>query len=161
MPCYICLEEGQMTNLRGCYCKGGIEIHQTCLQKWMLTAENPFNCSVCKCEYPITFLKKFLTDEEIMYHPKGIEEDDADGDYNSEEEVDFHSYSGITFITTEDGIMVFETEKHKNVYLEMVNKEEYDIKKELRYIKKNTMRFNTKTSIRRPTKWNKTVAFRK
>ncbi len=158
MPCYICVEEeGELMNIRGCHCKGGIEIHQACLQEWIIKADNPFNCTVCKCDYSATFLKKFLTDEEILYHPKGTEDEEDYGDYDDQEFVQ-HFYNGISFMTTGD-MLLFESKKDETTYFEMINKEDYAVKKDLRRLRKNTMRFKVK--MHRLPKRNKTIPFRK
>ena len=156
MPCYICLEEeGKTMKVRGCYCKGGIDIHKACLQQWMNTAVNPFNCSVCKGEYSTSFLKKFLTMEEIMFHPRGTDEEE---DLYDNEDLQYNCYNGIEFLSTDDKI-IFKKPEHVSIYFEMINKEHCDIKKESRRIQKNSMRFKVKTH--RMPKWSKSIPFRK
>ena len=154
MSCYICLEEeGKLMNVRGCNCKGSIAIHQVCLQEWMVKAENPFQCTVCKSDYAGSFLTNFLTEEEILYHPKGTEEE-----YDEESEYIYGLYNGIP-IMEQDGFLLFETDRHKNIYFEMIDKEDYAIKRELQYRQKNAARFQVK--VQRRPKWSKSMPFRK
>ena len=141
-------------NMRGCDCKGSIAIHRECLQEWIVKADNPFKCTVCKGDYSGSFLTNFLTEEEILYHPKGEEVEEVD----DETEFIYGLYNGIP-IVEQDGLLLFETETHKTIYFEMIDKEEYAIKREWRHRQKNDMRFQVKAQ-RRP-KWSKSVPFRK
>ena len=154
MSCYICLEEeGQLMNVCGCDCKGSIAIHQACLQEWIVKADNPFKCTVCKGDYAGSFLTNFLTEEEILYHPKGEEEE-----YDEESEPYYSVYNGIP-IVEQDGMLLFETDRHQTVYFEMVDKEDYAVKTELRHRQKNAIKFQVKAPRR--AKWSKSMPFRK
>jgi len=155
MSCYICLEEeGELMQTRGCGCKGSVAIHKTCLQEWLDKAENPFQCTVCKGDYAGTFLTNFLSEEEILFHPKGDEEEDEEdmGD------VEFYDFHGIPIIETEQGL-IFDSEKHRSIYFECVIKEDRAIRHEVTRRQKNAMRFQVKAH--RAPKWSKSMPFRK
>ena len=153
MSCYICLEEGQLMNVSGCDCKGSIAIHQACLQEWIVKADNPFKCTVCKGDYAGSFLTNFLTEEEILYHPKGEEEE-----YDEESEPIYTVYNGLPIIE-QNGFLLFETDNHKTIYFEMFDKEDYAVKTEIRHRQKNAMKFQVKAQ--RHPKWSKSMPFRK
>jgi hypothetical protein len=154
MSCYICLEEeGQLMNVRGCDCKGSIAIHRACLQEWMVKTDNPFKCTVCKGDYAGSFLKNFLTEEEILFHPKGEETE-----YEEESEPVVGIYNGIRIVEYDD-VLLFETDRQRTVYFEMIDKEDFAVKTELRKRQKNAMKFQVKAQ-RRP-KWSKSAPFRK
>jgi hypothetical protein len=140
MSCYICLEEGQLMQARGCGCKGSVAIHQKCLQEWLDQAENPFQCTVCKGDYAGTFLNKFLSAEDILFHPKGEEGEEEDFG-----EMMFYEFHGIPIIETEDDLL-FRTEEHRSIYHQLVNKEHRAIKQETRHRQKNYMRVRSKHS---------------
>ncbi len=154
MSCYICLEEeGQLMNVRGCDCKGSIAIHQACLQEWIVKADNPFKCSVCKGDYAGSFLTNFLTEEEILYHPKGEEEE-----YDEGSEPFYSIYNGLP-IVEQDGFILLETTAHQTIYNEMFKKEDFAVEIELRHRQKNTIKFQVKAPRR--AKWSKSMPFRK
>ena len=160
MPCYICLEEdqGKLLNVRGCFCKGGIEVHKACLQEWISKADNPFNCSVCKGHYSGSFLKKFLSEEEILYRSNGEDEEDEEDDIDSMDSF-VYLYNGISIMNTY-GTLCFESEKDMTIYIEMTNKEDKSIKLELRSRQKKFSRIQLKQNRHQP-KWSKRVPFRK
>jgi hypothetical protein len=160
MPCYICLEdEGQLLSVRGCYCKGGLAVHKACLQEWISKTSTPFKCSVCKGDYSGSFLKGFLTEEEILYRSNGID-DGEEEDYDDEDLDDsiFYFYNGIP-ITNTDGILCFETEKDKTIYVDMTNKEDKSVKLEFRSRQKKFTRVHV--NPHRQPKWSKRMPFRK
>ena len=138
MSCYICLEEGQLMQTRGCGCKGSVAIHEACLQEWLDKAENPFQCTVCKEEYTGTFLNRFLTEEEILMHPMGQEEEEEDLG-----ETTLYEFHGIPIIETEDDL-IFSSEEHRSIYHQLVDKEHRAIKNENRHRQKNCMRVRSK-----------------
>jgi hypothetical protein len=119
----------------------------------MVKADNPFKCTVCKGDYAGSFLTNFLTEEEILYHPKGEEEE-----YDEDSEPLYGIYNGIP-IVEQDGILLFETDRHQTVYFEMIDKEEYAVKTELRHRQKNAIKFQVKPQRR--AKWSKSTPFRK
>ena len=141
MSCYICLEEGQLMQTRGCGCKGSVAIHEKCLQEWLGQAENPFQCTVCKEEYAGTFLNKFLTSEDILFHPKG-EEGEEEEDFG---EMTFYEFHGIPIIETEDDLL-FRTEEHRSIYHQLMDNEYRAIKQETRHRQKNATRIQHKHS---------------
>jgi hypothetical protein len=154
MSCYICLEEeGQLMTVCGCDCKGSIAIHQACLQEWIVKADNPFKCTVCKGDYAGSFLTNFLTEEEILYHPKGEEEE-----YDEGSEPFYSIYNGLP-IVEQDGMILLETTAHQTIYNEMFKKEDFAVKTELRHRQKNAIKFQVKAPRR--TKWSKSTPFRK
>jgi hypothetical protein len=59
----------------------------------------------------------------------------------------------------QDGILLFETDRHQTVYFEMIDKEEYAVKTELRHRQKNAIKFQVKPQRR--AKWSKSTPFRK
>lgn len=163
MSCYICLEdEGKLMGLKGCYCKGGLEVHLGCLKKWISKAENPFKCSVCKGDYSGKFLTRFMTNEEILFH--GTNEDESYVDDEEEEDMymddgsSFYIYNGIPIMNT-DGMLCFETERDKTIYVEMTNKEDTSVKQDLRDRKKKFAKIQVK--LHRQPKWSKRIPFRK
>ena len=93
-----------------------------------------------------------------MYHPKGTEEED-DEDEVEDQDFNEYFYNGISFIIS-NGEFLFDSDKQENVYFEMVNKENYADKKDIRRIKKNAMSFKAQT-YKRPVKWNKSMPFRR
>jgi hypothetical protein len=105
-----------------------VAIHQKCLQEWLDQAENPFQCTVCKGDYAGTFLNKFLTAEDILFHPKG-EEGDEEEDFG---EMTFYEFHGIPIIETEDDLL-FRTEEHRSIYHQLVDNEYRAIKQESRH----------------------------
>ena len=123
---------------RGCGCKGSVAIHQKCLQEWLDQAENPFQCTVCKEEYTGTFLNRFLTEEEILMHPMGQEEEEEDLG-----ETTLYEFHGIPIIETEDDL-IFSCEEHRSIYHQLVDKEHRAIKNENRHRQKNCMRVRSK-----------------
>ena len=140
MPCYICLEEeGQLMQARGCGCKGSVAIHRECLQEWLEKAENPFKCTVCKGDYAGTFLTNFFTEEEILFHPMGEEEEEED--YFAESTL--HDFHGIPIIETEDDLF-FRSEENRSMYHQLVDKEYRAIKQESRHRQRNSTRFQHK-----------------
>jgi len=123
--CYICLEEdGQLMTTKGCSCKGSISIHRSCLQEWLQTTDNPFQCAVCKTEYDGSFLNLFLSKEEILFHPTTEEEEEEE--YGSM--YDFHGIS----IMEVGGELLFESEEHRSIYNQTNSKQYRDIKCEAR-----------------------------
>jgi hypothetical protein len=105
---------------KGCECKGSVEIHEACLQEWIASAENPFQCSVCKTEFKGTFLNKFMSVEEILYHGEEEIEDEliVDG-------FDFH---GIPVLETDDGYLLFKTTEHQTIYDHTLDQSYRDLK---------------------------------
>jgi len=164
MSCYICLEDqGKLMSVKGCYCKGGLEVHLGCLRKWLSNAENPFKCSVCKGDYSGTFMTRFMTKEEILFHSNGTEEDDSYDDEEGGEDLymdgsSFYVYNGIPIMNA-DGMLCFETEKDKTIYIEMTNKEDKSVKQDLRARNKKVARIHVK--LHRQPKWSKRIPFRK
>jgi hypothetical protein len=141
MSCYICLEEdGQLLQAKGCGCKGSVAIHQACLQEWLKTAENPFQCTVCKMDYPGTFLNTFLSTEDIMFHSAGQEEPEQE-EYQGE--VNFIDFHGIPIMETEHDL-IFLSEEHRSIYLQSVSKEHRSIKLETIRRQKNSIKFHAK-----------------
>jgi hypothetical protein len=139
MSCYICLEEdGQLLQAKGCGCKGSVAIHQACLQEWLKTAENPFQCTVCKMDYPGTFLNTFLSTEDIMFHSAGQEEEEEE-----DEDVNFIDFHGIPIMETEHDL-IFLSEEHRSIYLQSVSKEHRSIKMETIRRQKNAIKFHAK-----------------
>ena len=145
MPCYICLEDdGQLMQAKGCGCKGSVAVHQNCLQEWLNTAENPFQCTVCKMEYPGTFLNTFLSTEDIMFRPTGQEEQEEPDEQENVNIIDFH---GIPIMETETDLF-FLSEEHRSIYLQSVSKEHRSIKLESQRRQKNAIRVYTKHPVR-------------
>ena len=141
MPCYICLEEdGQLLQAKGCGCKGSVAVHQACLQEWLKTAENPFQCTVCKMDYPGTFLNTFLSTEAIMFHSVGQEEQEEE---EFQEDVNFIDFHGIPIMETEHDL-IFLSEEHRSIYLQSVSKEHRSIKLETKRRQKNAIRISSK-----------------
>ena len=139
MSCYICLEEeGQLMQARGCGCKGSVAIHRECLQEWLEKAENPFQCTVCKGDYEGTFLTNFFTEEEILFHPMGEEEEEEDFG-----ETTLYEFHGIPIIETEDDL-IFRSEEHRSMYHQLVDKEHRSIKQESRHRQRNSTRIQHK-----------------
>ena len=128
MPCYICLEEeGNLLQANGCACKGSVEIHHACLQEWINTAENPFQCSVCKSDYSGTFVNQFLSMEEIMFHCTEEQRLEEMDDMNAEV-IEVH---GMMIIQTEDEY-IFETEEQRTLYNQLYDREFRSLKQENR-----------------------------
>ena len=134
---------------KGCACKGSVSIHRECLQEWLLTAENPFHCTVCKSDYDGSFLNTFLTTEDILFCPTKPMDDE---EYEDEEEItamyDFH---GIPIIEVDDEL-IFKNEEHRTIYNQTNNKEHRAIKLEARHVQKHTHQLSKKhmTYSRRP-----------
>jgi len=139
MSCYICLEsDGQLLSAGSCKCKGSNAVHKECLNEWLKTADNPFQCTVCKADYPGTFLNKFLSAEDILFHPTGDLEEDEEGEFVVR---DFH---GIPILQEENGDIAFFTEEHRTIYLQTVRKEYKSLKMESRHRQKQTARTQNK-----------------
>ena len=136
MSCYICLEDGNLMQTKGCECKGSVSIHQSCLQQWLETAENPFQCTVCKSDYGGMFLSNFLTTEQIMFHPTAEEEEE-------EEEMELFDFHGITIYESSDMLM-FDSEEHKSIYFQTIRKDNKAVEQESRQRQKNSVRFQPK-----------------
>lgn len=159
MSCYICLEDqGTLMTARGCYCKGGLGVHKACLQEWISKTDSPFKCSVCHGDYSGSFLTRFLTAEEILCHSNGTENEDEDDD-DEYADSSFYVYNGIPIMNT-DGILSFESEEDKTIYVEMTNKEDKSVKVELRARKKFS-RIHVNAKTHRQSKWSKRMPFRK
>jgi hypothetical protein len=159
MSCYICLEEeGKLLSVRGCHCKGGLEVHAECLREWIAKADNPFKCSVCKGDYSGPFLKRFLSEEEILYRSNGNEEDGYEDEEEDDLDYDSYVYNGIP-ITNAEGMLCFETVNDMLIYTDMTNKEVKSVKQDWRSRKKNAARVHVK--LHRQPKWSKRAPFRK
>jgi hypothetical protein len=155
MSCYICLEEeGELMQARGCGCKGSVAIHKACFQEWVDAADNPFKCSICKTDFTGSFLVNFLTEEEILLHPMGLEEEEP-MHHETVMAFDFH---GITVLETDEELL-FETEEHKFIYFNSLKRQDQANRVALVQRQKNAMRFQVKAQ-RRP-KWSKVMPFRK
>jgi len=140
---------------RGCDCKGSVAIHKECLQQWMETADNPFKCSVCKTDFSGSFLKNFMTEEDILLHPMGKEEEEE------EPVTSYYEYHGMVILESEDSL-IFECEEHKSIYFRSLEREDQDTKMESIRRQKNALRFQVKAyrppSLRRRSK---SIPFRK
>jgi len=104
-----------------------------------------------------------MTKEEILFHSNGTEEDDSYGDEEGEEDLymdgsSFYVYNGIPIMNA-DGMLCFETEKDKTIYIEMTNKEDKSVKQDLRARNKKVARIHVK--LHRQPKWSKRIPFRK
>ena len=140
MSCYICLEsDGKLLSAGSCKCKGSNAVHKECLNEWLKTAENPFQCTVCKADYPGTFLNNFLSAEDILFRPTGeSEEEEEEGEFVVR---DFH---GIPILQEENGDIAFFTEEHRSIYLQTVRKEYKSLKMESRQRQKQSARVYNK-----------------
>ena len=137
MSCYICLEEENLMEVKGCDCKGSISIHKACLDQWIQTTDNPFQCTVCKGDYNGTFLTHFLSEEEILFHPAGNEVE--------EEREIWYDFHGIRIVSTESDLY-FDSEYHKSIYFQTIHREDKALRLEMRH--KNAVRFHNKHRIR-------------
>ena len=144
--------------IKGCYCKGGLEVHKECLREWISKADNPFKCSVCKGDYSGSFLTGFFSEEEILCRSNGEQEQEEEDDEYYDDDSSFYMYNGIPIMNT-DGMLCFETVQDKTIYNEMTNKEDKSVKQDLRRRKKTSSRVYVK--IHRQPKWSKRAPFRK
>jgi hypothetical protein len=139
MSCYVCLEEdGTLLQAKGCKCKGSVSIHESCLEEWLKTATNPFQCTVCKSDYSGTFLTNFMSMEEIMFRTSSSEEQEE-----VEEGNEFYEFHGIP-ITESDGMLYFDSEEHKSIYFQAMRKEFKCIRTEAGNRQRQFMRVQTK-----------------
>ena len=138
---------------KGCGCKGSVAIHKACLQEWLDQADNPFQCTVCKGDYDGMFLTNFLTEEEILLHPKGEEEEEEDTG-----PMMYYDFHGIRIVSS-GGDLLFDSEEHKSIYFRSVDKEDRCVKLDCMRRQKNAVRLQGKVP-RRP-KWSKAMPFRK
>lgn len=106
MSCYICLEGGKMIKDKGCVCKGSLNIHASCFQKWINNTDNPFICPVCKTDYKTSFLSSFMTIEEMLMH--GVSSDE-------EPESIFYMEHGVP-VTEINGFIYFDSDEHFSIY---------------------------------------------
>ena len=101
-----------------------------------------------------------MTDEEIMYHPKGTEDENEYNIYD-EEPPEYYLYNSIPVIYS-DGMLIFESEKQSTAYFEMINKKEYADKRDFRRVQKNTaLRFKEKNHHKLPRMNKQKFLFRK
>jgi hypothetical protein len=105
MSCYICLEGGKMIKDKGCVCKGSLNIHASCFQKWIDNTDNPFICPVCKTDYKLSFLSSFMTIEEML----------TCGVSDEENESIFYVDHGVP-ITEINGFIYFDSDEHFSIY---------------------------------------------
>ena len=142
MPCYICFEEDDtLMQTNNCSCKGSVVIHQSCFIELMKHTKNPFQCSVCKSDYSAPFLKKFFSEEEILMHSMGQEEEEIE----EEQEVSYqYVMPGIPIMILNEEV-VFKSMKHKSLVLRSLFKEMKAVKLEsIRRQKKHIFKLKRK-----------------
>jgi hypothetical protein len=151
MTCYICLEQGEMMNMGGCSCKGTVTVHKKCFEEWMSKSDNPFKCSVCKADFNGTFMTNFMTEENILMFNNNPEKYDENGDEIEEidDDIDIvlHNYSGMEYLELNDGELLFTTNKHAQIYYNLIKLDKIYKKNEYKICQKNMkrdMKKNTK-----------------
>lgn len=113
--CYICLgsdSKKPFVEKTGCHCKGSVSIHASCFKKWVASTSDPLCCSVCKSNYSGSFLRRFMTPEDILF---------AGGD-GSNEDVDDMFYEetfihGVPVLVDEDGYVFFDNPHHESIFM--------------------------------------------
>ena len=126
---------------KGCGCKGSLNVHTSCFQAWVKTAENPFQCPVCKTGYNATFMSTFMTVEQMLLHGDHNEEEDDD------EEVEYLVYQqhGVS-VMEHDGNLYFQTEKDFAMYNHSYKMEKKSERMDCYRKQRNAMQFCTKRS---------------
>lgn len=119
--CYICLGSNtkkQFAENKGCLCKGSVAIHNSCFKKWASSAENPFACSVCKADYSISFLSKFLSLEQFMFSRANLEDDEDEEDEDYEENyMEEQVLHGVPVLVDEDRYIYFEHPFYESIFM--------------------------------------------
>lgn len=118
---------------KGCGCKGSVGVHASCFQKWVKTAENPFQCPVCKTDYHSAFLSSFMTVEEMLLRGEN-KDDEVDED---DENVLFYQQHGVPIMEC-DGFIYFETDEHFSIYNHSYKMEKKSIRMDIQR-KQNSM----------------------
>lgn len=143
MPCYICFEEDStLMQTNNCSCKGSIEIHQSCFIELMKHTKNPFQCSVCKSDYSAPFLKNFFSEEEILMHPMGQEQEQEP---EARQVLYQYLLPGIPIMILNEEV-IFKSKNHKSLVLRSLFKEMKAVKLESTHRQKSL--FKQKLNIR-------------
>ena len=130
--CYICLGSDSKKPFvadKGCSCKGSISFHASCFQKWVDSTNNPFQCAVCKSDYNGTFLKRFMSPEEILLAGEDEDED--------EEELESYVIHGVPVLLDDELFIHFDNIYHETIY-------DQSLKMELKGIRRNCLRMSKK-----------------
>ena len=113
--CYICLGDNKKKRFAekmGCHCKGSVSIHMSCFKKWVDSTENPLCCSVCKSEYSVSFLTKFLTPGQILFCGDMGDEEDYEDVFMEEQTI-----HGVPVLVDEDRYIHFEHPMYESIFM--------------------------------------------
>ncbi len=131
--CYICLENSMGSTPTGCMCKGSMTIHSSCFRQWMETTNNPLCCCVCKSNFSVSFLRQFMTDEQLLF--AGESSDEEEDGYDEDRiiyGICLSNHGLPDAMIDEDGNICFESERHETIFIHSTKMEKRAIRQQTR-----------------------------